>query len=390
MTNEEKSKFLDFCTTAEEKSAVKAWSESTSVEHAAQILKLNTRTVTRKLARIRARAAKAGYAPEQGLKTAYPDNYNLGKVTIQRNSEGEVERTWERMCKDSEALKDLVNDTLDGIKDDIPRAKAPRKPSTRLKSHLLNFYTLTDYHVGMLAWAEETGADWDTAIAEQQFYSAIDEMIDRSPDAKHGVLNIQGDFLHSDGMLPITPTSHNVLDQDSRYHKLVRVAMRMIRSAMERLQQKHHHVTLLVAQGNHDLSGTVWLQELFNLYYERCKRVHVVVSPNPYYAIQHGKTLLAIHHGHKRKPAQFPMVIAAQFPELWGATKYRYGHTGHQHHRDLKEHSGVIIEQHQTLAASDAHAAHGGYFAERGAQVITYHDTHGEYSRLTVRPDCGL
>jgi hypothetical protein len=39
--------------------------------------------------------------------------------------------------------------------------------------HLLTLYTFTDYHVGMLAWHKEGGADWDLAIAEDTGIKAM-------------------------------------------------------------------------------------------------------------------------------------------------------------------------------------------------------------------------
>jgi hypothetical protein len=44
----------------------------------------------------------------------------------------------------------------------------------------------------------------------------------------------------------------------------------------------------------------------------------------------------------------------------------------------------MVVEQHRTLAASDAYASRGGWMSGRDAQVITYHATHGEVGRIVV------
>lgn len=60
---------------------------------------------------------------------------------------------------------------------------------------------------------------------------------------------------------------------------------------------------------------------------------------------------------------------------------------GHLHHVESKEDQLMIVEQHPTIAAKDAHATRGGYIAQRGASVITYSKSAGEVSRSTIRPE---
>ena len=60
---------------------------------------------------------------------------------------------------------------------------------------------------------------------------------------------------------------------------------------------------------------------------------------------------------------------------------------GHLHHRDVKENSMMIVEQHTTLAAKDSFAARGGYLSKRGASQITYSKKYGEVARTTIRPE---
>jgi hypothetical protein len=81
------------------------------------------------------------------------------------------------------------------------------------------------------------------------------------------------------------------------------------------------------------------------------------------------------------------MLFAAQFPKVWGATQKRYAHCGHRHHTEEKEHSGISVFQHPTLAARDAYAARGGWIAERQVTAITYHDKFGQHSRVTICPE---
>jgi hypothetical protein len=146
-------------------------------------------------------------------------------------------------------------------------------------------------------------------------------------------------------------------------------------------------VEVLIAEGNHDLAGSVWLRQMFALLYEREPRVRVVDSELPYYVIRHGTTMLCWHHGHLKKFDQLPMLFAAQFAEDWGKTTKRYVHSGHLHHRHELESGGVTLVQHPTLAARDSYAARGGWISERQVTAITYSSRYGEVARNTVTPE---
>jgi len=126
---------------------------------------------------------------------------------------------------------------------------------------------------------------------------------------------------------------------------------------------------------------------VFSALYENEPRLTVNDSETPFYVYQHGETMLAFHHGHMKKNDQLPILFAAQFPKVWGNTTRRYAHTGHRHHVEEREHSGMTVIQHPTLAARDAYAARGGWISDRAATAITYHERFGQVGRSTVNPE---
>lgn len=309
----------------------------------------------------------------------------VGRSTL-RNAEGDVVMEWEKTSRDREAEKQAQEAALAGLMADLPRLPPLPAPHT-LNRDLATVYTLTDCHVGMLAWHREGGADWDLTIAEDTLVGCFEAMIASAPPSSIGIVNQLGDFLHWDGLEAVTPTSGHILDADGRFEKMVEVAIRILRRVIDAALTKHDRVHVLMCEGNHDLASSVWLRKMFAALYEREPRVTVDDSALPYYVFQHGKTMLAFHHGHLKKNDQLPILFAAQFCKIWGDTVKRYCHTGHRHHAEEKEHAGMTVTQHPTLAARDAYAARGGWFAERGASAITYHAEHGEVGRVTVRPE---
>ena len=125
---------------------------------------------------------------------------------------------------------------------------------------------------------------------------------------------------------------------------------------------------------------------MFKRIYRDEPRLTVEDSPFPFYAYQHGEVMLAFHHGHKLSPAQLPLFFASRFSEMWGSTKRRYGHSGHRHHLDEKDYSGMRWLQHPTLAANDAHGSRSGYISPREAIAITY-DLNKELNRCYATPE---
>lgn len=315
-----------------------------------------------------------------------PDGQVVSGVSTLYDGAGNVTAQWVKTKTDAEHQLALMAAAVDDLANEIPRLKKTPAPKGTIAS-LCNLYTLTDCHLGMYSWAAETGADWDLSIAESVIGGCFERMIEGSPAAETGIVNQGGDFLHTDSFKALTPASGNILDADTRYQKIVLVAVRVLRRMVHAALLKHQRVIVNMLDANHDPVGETWLRVLFAALYEKEPRVTVNTSPSPFVAHQHGKTMLGFHHGHGPKKGSLPLLFASRFPDMWGATKYRYCHTGHLHHVDEKEHPGMTVIQHPTLAAPDAYAARGGWDSQRVAQAIFYHDKHGQVGRNFVTPE---
>lgn len=327
-----------------------------------------------------------GWNPDFDLTKTVPAPLVLRGTSTLYGDDGALKLQWVKTKLDDARFEQALRAAVSALAEDVPRAAAvPPPPSTH--ASLCNLYTLTDCHVGMRAWKPETGNDWDLDIAESVLTGAFEFMVKSSPSARVGIVNQLGDFLHFDSLSPVTPTGGHLLDADSRYSKVVKVATRILRAVIDMALTHHDEVVVLIAEGNHDMASSVWLRHLFGLLYENEPRARVINSELPYYIHVHGKTMLAFHHGHLKKIDQLPLLFAAEFPVEWGNTTKRYGHTGHYHHEHEKEYSGMKIRQHATLAARDAYAARGGWIAERQITSITYHTEHGQVCTHTVVPE---
>lgn len=335
--------------------------------------------------RLRANASRQGFAPGH-FDSGVAPGYNMGKVTVQRGADGSVERVWERQHPDAENTLEVLREAVAGILEPIEPVDPVPAPHGA-NDDLCNLYTYSDFHLGMLAQEEEGGANWDIKIAERTLIGSFAMMLAQSPPAHTGIINIQGDMLHSDGLLPVTPAHRHVLDQDGRFSRIVSVAIRSIRALIGMALNKHQAVHVVICEGNHDEASSVWLRLMFQALYENEPRVTVNASELPFYVFEWGNTMLGFHHGHKVKNEQLPLLFAAQFPEVWGRTQRRAVHCGHRHHCDEKEYNGVTVVQHPTIAARDAYAARGGWIADRAVQSITYSKRFGQVGRVFVTPE---
>lgn len=360
--------------------AINAFAQFGDKTRAAESLNLPRNTYCGRLRR----AEQAGVKPD--FDYAVPEGHKLKGVSTLYGPEGDVRGRWLKTDVDRERQEALLREAVEAMKESIKPEKRVKAPKAG-NADLLNQYTITDYHLGMLSWSEETGEDWDTDIAEDLIVRWFTAAIAAAPQADEAILAQLGDFLHWDGMDAVTPASKHLLDADTRFQRIVRVAIRVFRRIVRMLLEKHSRVHIIMAEGNHDPASSIWLRELFSTLYEGEPRITIDTSPDPYYCYEHGSTSLFFHHGHKRKPSNIDDVFAAKFREVFGRTKHSYAHMGHLHHVDVKETNLMIVEQHRTLAAKDAYASRGGWMAGRDAKCITYHKEFGEVGRITINPE---
>lgn len=379
---------LDYCATKLQEATVAAYIKHGSYSKTAAALGTSADTIKKRIRTVKATAAKAGIAPEAGLTHQTATGFATKRVSTLYKEDGAIGVQWHIQEQDKSQQLDSLIKALD----EYSWKPAPVIPHSGLKdADLLTLYTLTDYHLGMYAYAQESGEPWDHVIASQMAIAAVQKMINGSPDSALGVLNIQGDFLHWDGLDAVTPASKHVLDASTRFGHLVDLALDFIMGAVELLLKKHDSVRVIICEGNHDLVSSLWIRKAVSKIFRDNDRIEVDQTEFPFYAYLHGDIMLGFHHGHKVKNRSLPALFASEprYRHMWGSAKYTYIHTGHYHHseQDMAEGGGAIVERHPTLSSRDAYSARGGYTSWRAAHAITYHNKTGECLRVTVTPN---
>lgn len=290
-------------------------------------------------------------------------------------------------------------DFLDALNQKVEPVTPVPAPSLSTSDSLITNVVLSDCHIGSMSWEPQDGANWDLKIAESLIVQSFLHMIDNSPRASRLVLTLNGDWLHYDKPDPVTTLSGNILSSDGRQEKMVDVGIRVLRKILGYALTKYLNITLLVAEGNHDLISSMWLRKMFATLYENEPRVDVIDTPFPYYCVRHGNVFLGYTHGHLRgltgtgngkaavkKAEDLVAIFADEFSDEWAAKK-RYIHTGHFHSKVEVEPRGAQVIQHPTLEARDNYPSRHGWANMRNALGITYHETFGEISRVLASPD---
>lgn len=252
-------------------------------------------------------------------------------------------------------------------------------------SDLLTTYPIADLHVGLYSWAPESGEDYDLKLVESLFIGKMNDLFHKSSQSETAILLNLGDYFHSDSRANRTEQSGNVLDVDSRYARVLTIGIKLQQQAIELALQKHQNVIVRNLAGNHDYHTSLALTAAMGAWFRNEPRIVVDDNPSKFWFYQHGKTMLAATHGDMAKPEQMAGLIAATKPQMWGETRFRYGHSGHVHHRSLRasEGNGMYWETHQTIAAKDFWHASMGYCSGRSLCSITYHKEFGEWDRVT-------
>lgn len=327
-----------------------------------------------------------GNSPEHDLTHPVPDGYLMKGASTLYREDGTVAAQWIKSTVDDVRREAMMREAFQAMAAKLPRLPS-RKASGTWSTDLLTVYPIGDPHVGMRAWAPETGENWDLTIAEQMHCDAMDALVGAAPATEQALIVNLGDLFHQDGLAAVTPRSGHNLDADGRYAKMIQVGIKVIRRCIESALSKHKSVHVINSPGNHDETGALWLSAALSQMYENEPRVTVDTNPSVFAYYRWGAVLLGVHHGHSCKPDKLPGVMATDRARDWGETTHRHWLMGHIHHESKREFAGVTVESFNTLAAKDAYAAAGGWRSGRSMQALVFHRVHGEVARSKVCAD---
>ena len=375
---------LEFAKTKKERKVIQAILEYPNYKKVSKVLGLSTNAIASTVARVNRRAQKVWATPEYNTDKPIMEGQIIAGVSTCTDAEGNIKQQWIKTAKEKEeiakALKLAAKAIIEPVRGLAPSVPAP---TSRLNKELLAVYPIAEPHMGMYAWGEESGNDYDVDIAETLLVNSMRELVDSAPNTEDCLIANLADYFHTDTAENKTRQSGNVLDVDTRWGKIFQVGVRAKREVINLALKKHKRVVVRSGRGNHDDESIFCLMMMMKAYFENEPRVTIELPINPFSYHVYGRNLIGLHHGNI-KSDKLPLVMATDKPEEWGASLYRLFLTGHIHHKTVKEHPGCTVESFRSIAAKDSWHNGAGYRARRSMECIILDADGGEYGRNVV------
>jgi len=283
------------------------------------------------------------------------------------------------------AARQEIEDLKELAKKEFP-ARVPPKPTK--ETGLMLELNLSDAHLGKLAHTDETrGPNYDTRIAERTYRRAFYALLDRTAGYEFDEVwyVVGNDVMQSDDPEGRT-TAGTYVSTDGRYYKTFKIVRSLIIENIEELRKRARVVRVIVVPGNHDERSCFFLGDSIECYF--ANQPDVVIDNEPKRRKYHtfGKVLLGLTHGHKGKHADYPILMATEVPEMFGASRHREMHCGHKHKtqsditkiRAVDEAHGVRVRILSALTPADSWHSDNGFVGNlRASEAFVWHRTEG-------------
>jgi hypothetical protein len=315
-----------------------------------------------------------------------PDPKFINKIATYTDGQNQIIGQWVSENIDHKKQFEKLFLAVEALKETIEPIKLIQAPEAE-RGDLVLEIPIGDLHLGMLAWAAETGTDYSLNIAENILTGGIKYLMSQGSGCKKCVLVVLGDFFHYDSLTPETPTSKHVVDADNRFPKMIKTGFRVLRRIIEHALENFEEVEFIMTPGNHDPVSCVFMPEALANLYENNPQIYIQTSPMNVHYYRFGNNLIGITHGDKIKMENLPHVMANDRPKDWGETNHRYWRTGHIHKEKVLTFPGCKVESFEVLAGWEAYIQKMGFRPIRSLQGIVLHRKYGEQIRYTFTPE---
>tara|TARA_R110000751_G_scaffold30833_2_gene78574 strand:+ start:1459 stop:2559 length:1101 start_codon:yes stop_codon:yes gene_type:complete len=247
-----------------------------------------------------------------------------------------------------------------------------------------------DIHIGKYAHEQETGENYNSAIAIHRVMEGIYGLIDKAKgfEIEKVLFCIGNDVLHIDNVYNTT-TKGTHQDTDGKWWEHYELALALYVECIETLRLIAP-VDVIHSMSNHDYQSGFHLAHTLQAWFRKAIDVSfdVSVAHRKYY--QYGKSLIGLEHGDGAKMDTLPLLMAQEQPKMWADTTTRYWYLHHIHHkvkhkwRDAKDFIGVTVEYMRSPSAADSwHARKGFTGVPKACEGFIHHKELGQVARLT-------
>ena len=266
--------------------------------------------------------------------------------------------------------------SVESIKQEIEQFAAsysPKVVSTQRKpivDPVAYEISLPDIHYGKLH-------DFDLTQVEQQYMNVVQDLVRKASglEIEKFILPIGNDGMNSEGMRRTT-TKGTPQEESAGWKDTFRGYWQLITTAVNYLKEKAP-VDIIVVSGNHDYERMFYAGDVLAGWYRNDANVTVDNSYSSRKYYEYGKNMLMFTHGDKEKPADMPLIMATEKPEMFARTSHREVHCGHLHKEMVNEYRGIKVRFIPSICPNDEWHKQMGYEAKRTGQAYIWNKSKG-------------
>lgn len=266
--------------------------------------------------------------------------------------------------------------SVDELKNEIKEfaanysAVVPAMSTPMLDNPIAYEISLPDIHYGKLH-------DYDLAEIEQQYVYVVKDLVEKAKglEIEKFILPIGNDGMNSEGMRKTT-TKGTPQDESAGWKETFRGYWKLMVKAIDYLKVIAP-VDVIVVSGNHDYERMYYAGDVLSGWFRNDENVTVNNNNEPRKYYSYGNSMLMFTHGDNEKPAEMPLIMATEEPQMFAASKFREVHCGHFHKEMVNEYRGVKVRFIPSICPNDEWHKKMGYQAARTGQAYIWSKTRG-------------
>jgi hypothetical protein len=230
--------------------------------------------------------------------------------------------------------------------------------------------SLPDVHYGKLH-------DLNLEQVEDSYMNVVQDLVRKASglSIEKFILPIGNDGMNSEGMRRTT-TKGTPQEESAGWKDTFRGYWQLITRAVDYLKEKAP-VDIIVVSGNHDYERMFYAGDVLAGWYRNDANITVDNSYSSRKYYEYGKSMLMFTHGDKEKPADMPLIMATEKPEMFARTEHREVHCGHLHKEMVNEYRGIKVRFVPSICPNDEWHKQMGYEAKRTGQAYIWNKSKG-------------
>ena len=264
-------------------------------------------------------------------------------------------------------MKETKTQIIELLESFSPKVEKEYKP---VEDPVVYEVSLPDIHYGKI-----DGQTLDEA--EDLYMDTIKDLMNKASglNIERILLPIGNDGMNSEGYSRATTKGTPQQDSAPWQETFVGYCNLMVRAIA--FLARTAPVDVIVIQGNHDYERMFYAGEFLRAFFLNDERVLVDNNYDSRKYYEYGTNMIMFTHGDKEKPAEMPLIMATEEPEMFARTQHREVHCGHLHKEMINEYRGIKVRFIPSICGNDEWHKMKGYEAKRTGQAHIWNKERG-------------